>query len=657
MTSILENKIKMLKEDPYTYANNMSINDLETIIKKAADVYYNTENSIVSDAIYDMLIDFLTLKDPKNKLLKEVGSSVKNKKKMVELPYWLGSMDKIKPPSNKLDNWKKKYKAPYILTDKLDGISGLLTYNNDKIMFYTRGTATQGQDITKLLKYISNIPTYESIMKYCNKNKLKGKVTDIAFRGELIMKKSIFDKNWSSKLRNARNTTAGLVNSKKVNPKLAKDTDFVLYEIVDPVMPMQDQMKIISDLKFNKVNDKEVKEINYDMLSKYLVERRKNSKYIIDGIIITNKDKHLKNTKGNPKYAFAFKDVLEDQIAKTEVLSVQWKISKDGYIKPVLNLKPVDIGGVTIKRVTAFNAKFIKDNKLGKGAKIELIRSGDVIPYVRKVLKKAKKVEMPDGEWEWNDTGVDIICKDCNNRDVKIQEIYYFFSKLGTKGMGERVVEKLYNSGLDSIEKILNAKKFEFLEVEGFKEKSATNLTNSIKEAMTDIPLEKLMGASNKLGHGIGSRKAKSVLDVYPNLMTEYKKWTQKTFLDNIREIEGWQQKSGKVFINNFPKFVDFYKKIKKFVTLKEKKKVVKNNQFSGKTFVMSGFRDQILKDILEELGATITTSVSKNTDYLIVKDKSVIEKATSKIKKAQELGVIIKTRDEINKLVKSIVV
>ena len=266
-------------------------------------------------------------------------------------------MDKIKPPSNKLDTWISTHKGDYVLSEKLDGVSALLVYSDNTMKLYTRGTAKEGTDITSLLKYLSNIPTYETVLNYCNKNNLKGSTNLIAFRGELIISKKVFDTKWSKTLKNARNGVAGLVNSKTVNPSLAADTRFVCYEVVDPRKKILDQYKIMTDLEFNTVHNKTVKNINFDFLSKYLVKRKKESRYVIDGIIVTNNELYQHNTSGNPDYAFAFKDVLEDQKAITTVKDIEWKVSKDGYIVPTVIIDSVDIGGVTISRVTGDNAK------------------------------------------------------------------------------------------------------------------------------------------------------------------------------------------------------------------------------------------------------------------------------------------------------------
>ena len=646
--------VKLLNDcdDIINTISNFSIIDLEELIQYSADKYYNSAKSVISDSIYDILIDFLKIKNPKSKVLKLVGAKVKSKK--VKLDYWLGSMDKIKPNTNQLNIWTKKYKSYYNLSDKLDGISALLIYNDNKIKMFSRGTASEGMDISHLIKYLK-LPDYETINNYCKKNKINGDKNLIAFRGELIIKEETFNKNWSDKFKNSRNTIAGLVNSKSINPELALDTELILYEIVEPFYPIDRQFLIINDIGFKCVSNKNIEhDLSYEYLSEYLSKRRKKSDYNIDGIIVTHIDTHERNIDGNPEYAFAYKDILQDQIAKTTIESIEWNISKDGYIKPTILLKPVSIGGVEIKRTTGNNAKFIVDNILGVGAIIEIIRSGDVIPKVHRVIKTAKsgKPDLPDGKWHWNETNVDIIIDNLENNDMLIKNIHYFFSTLNTKGLGEQNVKKLIDSGLDSILKIIMATKEDFLNVDGFGEKSANNLVESIKIALTDIPLSKLMAASNKIGHGIGEERVKQVLTNYPNLLTEYKKWNVEEFINNLKKINGWEMKTSSLFVSNFDEFVKFYNSIKKYIKLESNKKNSKGH-FTDLIVVMTGFRDKDLQEQIESQGGKIGTSISKNTNYLVVKEQDMIDNPTDKIKKALDLDIKIITKDKLIKLLK----
>ena len=649
----MANIVKKIKQNPLDSIGELSIQELEEVIVYTSDKYYNSSKPVIDDATYDLLIDYLRLRDPKSNVLKNIGAPIKSKNK-VKLDYHLGSMDKIKPSNpNKFEAWIKKYKGPYNLSDKLDGVSALLVYRKDKsIGLFTRGTATEGQDITVLCKYLK-LPSYEEVKEYASKKKIASDNEDniLAFRGELIINQKTFEKNWSATLKNARNAVAGLVNSKKINADLAKDTHLVLYEVVDPFLKIDTQFKILNELGFKVVKNKTVDSISYELLSKYLRERRTKGEYLIDGIIVADSMKHERNEEGNPEYAFAFKDVLEDQVAQSTIIQIEWKISKNGYLNPTVVIEPVSIGGVKICRVSAHNAKYVVDNNLGIGAKIELIRSGDVIPYIQKVLKPASKPDLPKSKWHWNETEVDIISDDMECDDLKIRNLQAFFSTLNTKGMGEKNVEKIYNSGMNTVEKILKASEEDLLKIDGFKEKTASNLITGIKDSLQNVSLAKLIAASNTLGEGIGECRMKQVLEAYPNLMTDYKKWTKKEFTNYIKELEGWEEKTSSVLVNNFGDFIKFYNKIKPYVTLEIKKKI-KESKLTGMTMVLSGFRDCVLQEKLELQGVKISSSVSKNTNYLVVKDQATIDEGTGKVQKAQEVGVKIITKDQLAKMI-----
>lgn len=635
-------------DDAYNVVSNISVEDLEELVIYTTDKYHN-EEAVITDAVFDMLVDFLRVKKPKSKILKQIGAPIKSKDK-VELPYYLGSMDKIKPPSNKLASWIDNYALPYICTDKLDGVSGLLVYCKSTIKLYTRGTATHGMDISVLLNYI-DIPSYETVEKHFPKILVGNKC--VAFRGELVISKKTFDKKWAVEMKNSRNAVAGLVNSKTINPALAHDTDFVVYQMIEPNHIMSEQLDTIKKLGFSIVESKKVnKVLTYDFLSAYLLKRRSASKYTIDGIIITNDELHPINTNGNPDYAFAFKDVLEDQKAITVVEQIEWNESKDGYLIPTIIVEPKEVGGVTIKRITGNNAKFVVENMIGVGSKVEIIRSNDVIPKIEKVITKVKPI-LPSGtDWEWSDSGVHIISTDKNSDDMIIKSIYHFFSTLDTVGLGEKNVEKIYRSGYNTIPKFLQLTKDDILKIDGFKEKSSDNIVKAIKVASTNIPLAKLMVASNKLGHGIGIERVKNIISQYNDILSaskKYEKLPKEKFVEMLKMIDGFDDIISSMFVANYSDFIDFYNTIKQYITIGTTLAKPVGYKFEGMKIVLSGFRDKTIEDMIIHEGGQLSTTVSKNTDILIIKDKSVSE--TSKVIKATELGVAIYTLDEFNNL------
>lgn len=628
--------IKDIRKDIFKVGQEIPIDILELFLEKASESYYQSGNPLITDSEFDILLDFLRERNPKAPFLKQVGAPLG--KDRVTLDYYLGSMDKIKPPSPKLKNWLKKYSGPFIMSEKLDGISGLVIYNNNKVTMFTRGTATEGMNITKLLKYL-NLPEYVEIEKKVSK---KGKKNLLAVRGEIIMKKDTFEKKYSKKFKNARNMTSGIVNSKTLTPSLAKDLDFVVYEVIDPFDKFENQFKLIKDLGFISVFYQKEKEISYEILNQVLKNRKTNSKYEIDGIIVTNTEKHKRQVNKNPEYAFAFKDLLEDQTRQVKVTGIEWNISKSGSINPVVLIESTELGGVTISRVSAFNAKYIKDNKLGKNSIIEISRSGDVIPYILKVIKPTK-AEMPDLPFRWSDSGVDIIIEgETEEQDIK--KIYFFFKTLDVKGFGMRLIEKLYQNGFSTIEKILTMTIEDFLKLPNVKEKSANNFSKEISNLKEkEIKLDQFILATNALGDNFGSRKAKVLLENIPTFINT------KPSLEKLKEIEGFEEKTGKLILENYDNFKKIYQKLSKLLKIvTETKTKISNKKLKYENWVLSGFRDKELQEKIENMGGKVGNTISGNTDILVVKDKSVIDNPTGKVKKALEKGIKIIVKDNI---------
>lgn len=645
MSNKTSNLLGLIKKDIFSFGENYDIEAIEQLLEKASETYYNTAKPILNDNEFDILVDFLRKRKPKSSFLKQVGAPIKNK---VKLDYYLGSMDKIKPPSTKLDNWRNKYSGPYYLSDKLDGISGLIVYNNNKIKFYTRGTATEGMDITDLIKYL-NLPSYDKIKTQLKQLGIKGKKNLIALRGEIIMSKKTFKKH-SNKFKNARNLVAGLVNSKHKKPSLSKDLDLVLYQVVDPNMTFIEQMNLIDELGFNRVYYQKEKEITYSVLSQILKQRKTNSLYEVDGIIVTNNKLHKLNVGKNPEFAFAFKELLEDTFKETIVKSIEWNISKSGKIMPTVLVKPIEMDGVTISRVTAFNAKYVKENGLGKGAKIQITRSGDVIPYIVKVIKKVDP-EFPKVEYKWSSSGVDIETLGKSDEQT-IRQNYFFFKTLETRGFGMRLIVKLYENDYNTIEKILKMKKEDFLKLDNIKEKSATNFYQELQRIKSnDYPIEKLILATNSLGDNFGSRKAKLIFDKYPNILKENiikNDKIKKEWISKLSQITGIENKTATQIITNWSKLLNNLKWLKKYFSINITASKKSNNTLQNKNWVLTGFRDKELQNKIEDMGGNVSNNVSKNTDIVVIKDKSVFNNPTSKIKKAQELGIKIIERSKV---------
>lgn len=628
-----KNGIEILKS-----CNEKQLNDL---ILYANDCYYN-QSPIMSDCEYDILKEFVENKyGINNDAIKAIGAPISIKKNKVQLPYPMGSMNKIKPYSQALLLWQNTYNGPYLISCKLDGVSGLYSTENEVPKLYSRGDGLIGQDISHLIPYL-RLP------------KEKG----LAIRGEFIIPKNIFDTKYKSQFANSRNMVAGLINQKGISPAL-NDLHFVAYELLNPHPTPYQQLQHLFNLNIEVVYYEYLQNITNEILSETLIKMRTNYIYDIDGLIITN-DSNYKIKAGNPEHSFAFKMVLSEQIAEAKVIDVIWNISKDGYLKPRVQIEPINLGGVFIEYATGFNASFINNNKIGVGAIIEIIRSGDVIPYIRKVIIPANDAKMPTNiKYKWNDTGIDIIVENIeDNEDIREKNIAKFFKEIGVEGLSSGNIKRIIDAGYNSISKILKMEISDFLKVDGFKDKTSNKLYNGIREKITQAKLIKIMSSSNIFGRGFSDKKLELIIDNFPNVLTS--NMQKNEMINKISSINGMGTKSAIAFVEKIPNFIEFLNETNLIYKLEEfgnlcnysaNTSVInidKNHPLYEKSIVISGFRDAILMQKLKSFGAKIGNNISSKTFALIVKNKM---ENTTKINDAKNSEIPILTIDEFANL------
>jgi NAD-dependent DNA ligase len=620
--------IDLFKKNGISHLKTLNENQLTKMLNYA-NVHYRNLQPIMTDNQYDILEDYISDKYPKNEIIHKIGAPVERNK--VTLPYQMGSMDKIKPDTGALANWMAKYRGPYVLSCKLDGVSGLYTTEGSAPKLYTRGDGKVGQDVSHLIPHL-RLP------------KTKG----IVIRGEFIIPKAVFDSKYKTKFANPRNMVAGIINHKSINEAI-KDLQFVAYEVIVPVKKPSEQMEFLTTLDVEVVLWKTESAITNELLSETLVDWRKNYIYEIDGVIVTNDAKYTRKD-GNPDHAFAFKMVLSDQVAEAKVVDVIWSPSKDGYLKPRVQIEPINLGGVRIEFATGFNGSFINDNKVGVGAVIELIRSGDVIPHIRKVTVPAEEAKMPSVPFKWNDTHVDVMLEDLDsNETVKEKNITGFFRGIGVEGLSSGNVARIIQAGYDTVPEIIKMDVNDLLQVEGFKDKTANKLYNGIKEKIDAASLITLMSASNVFGRGFSGKKTELIIEAYPDVLLSKESDAQK--VAKISAIKGMAEKTSESFVERIPDFINFIKeaglskKLAQEVT--EKKQVDESHPLFGKTIVMTGFRDTQIQEDIKNVGAKLGSSVSKNTFIVLVKNT---DEDTGKAADARKLGVTLMTPEEFVK-------
>jgi NAD-dependent DNA ligase len=621
--------IKKLRTEGAGVLKKLREKSLEKILEESRVSYYNDE-PLITDNEYDIIKEYMEEKYPQNNESTIIGADVKVDK--VKLPYFMGSMDKIKPDTNAIDNWKTDYSGPYVLSTKLDGVSGLYSTENNESKLYTRGNGKVGQDISKFIGKL-DMPDSDKIS------------SDIVVRGEFIIRKDIFKVYYGADFANPRNFVSGVINSKSPSTEKLSHVDFVAYELIKPVLKPSEQFTFMAEQGFIVAQNEVHPNVSNELLSDILVNWRNDSEYEMDGIICCD-DNIYPRIDGNPDFAFAFKMVLGDQIAEAKVLAVEWSPSKDGLLKPRIRIEPINLGGVKIEYATAFNAAFVMKNKLGVGSKIKIIRSGDVIPYIMDVIEPAEHIMMPSDDYEWyGNTETDIVLKNKgDSKEVSIKNIEFFFGKLDVEGLGEGNIKRIFDAGYDTIPKIVNMSLDDLKNIFDTKGGKvgilAPKIHSNIHKRLEEVELVDLMAASNLCGRGMGSKRMLIILEDYPDVLTSVESDSEK--VDKILKIKGVARKTAELFVSNITQFLTFLDEInmkKKLDFVLEKSQINTDHVLYKKSIVMSGFRDDDLEKKLNEVGANLTSSVSKNTFAVIVKD---LNKVTGKVDKAKKNGVKI---------------
>jgi len=620
--------------------NNSTIDlltSLEQQYLNAKNIYYNTGESIMSDSEFDKLEEQIKLLNPQSKVLNIVGYTNKEK---IPLPYPMMSLDKKKEQKD-LDNWLKQsfITDDIIISDKLDGVSIMLEYYNNgkKLKLYTRGNGIEGSNITKFAKYLNIPQTLEQ---------------DMIIRGEIILSNKIFKSKYSKKFENARNLVSGIINKKKPIKEMLNDLDIITYELYFPEkIVYSKQLEILHKTGFKVVPyfTANKKTINKNNLTEYLKERLNSSNYKIDGIVIYNDSSYSISKNRNPKYAFAFKTTLYNESINVIVKNIEWNVSKHGYLKPRILFDSIRLDGVNVKYTTGFNAKYIKDNNIGPGTILKIIRSGDVIPHILEVVKSTNAQLPSNINYKWHSNNYEIMLVNSDSPEQIIKQLTDSFKKIKVKGLDVAIIKKLYNYGADNIIKILNMSENDFLKLPNFKETLAKKIYNNIQISYNNASLNDIMNFSNKFGEGFGKKRIDLIIKEYPEIINIIKKKeidiNIDSILKNIENISGFGKKTATLFVSNLISFIKFYNKLPKQKNKKIDNKTnidIYNNltmNFKHKNVVFSGMTDRKLEDTIKYMSGYIQDNVNNKTDILIVKS---LDKYTTKFKKAQELNKVI---------------
>ena len=640
-------------------------NELIKLVNNANYEYYVLDNPSVSDNVWDNWFnelleieknypEFKTVDSPSQKVGGEVISGfekVYHETPMMSLSNVFNEEEIILFD----ERIKKEFKNPkYVCELKIDGLSVSLVYKEGILKTAaTRGNGLVGENITHNVKTIKSIPL-----------KLKDNI-NLDVRGEIYMPKDIFAKlnklreeKKESLFQNPRNAAAGSI--RQLDSRVAKSRKLAAFFYHNPNTKLNSHYETLKELKsLGLIVNPQIELLNninevIEYINKWSLKRNELP-YEIDGVVIKiddiNIQKELGYTAKSPKWATAYKFPPEE--VETKLRNIVCTVGRTGLITPNAIFDPVKVMGSTIRRATLHNESYIRKRDLKIGDYILIRKAGDVIPEVISAVKEKRSSNeqefiMPTNcpicnqELIKSDSLIDLICPNilCDAR--KIEGLIHYASKqaMNIDGLGERIIELFYNQGIiRNFIDIYNLKyqKEELIKLAGFGEKSIQNLLDSIENSKNNS-LEKLLFAIGI--KGIGEKTAKILAKKYFSIDSLIK----DSLCDNINLPD-----IGPILNKSIQNYFLNDDNIKLINNLKELginmnyigDKITENENFLNKKIVVTGvlnnYNRNEIQNIIELNGGLWSTSISKNTDIVIVG-----ENAGLKYQKALDLKIEI---------------
>lgn len=638
------------------------IEELVELLNRASESYYAKDEEIMSNYEYDNLYDELEA------LEKETGIVLSNSP-TVNVGYQ--SVDELpkerhEKPMLSLAKTKEREELKSFLGDKegllswkLDGLTIVLTYNDGELTkAVTRGNGEVGEVITNNAKVFKNIPL---------KIAFKG---ELILRGEAVITYSEFERinmtiaDEELKYKNPRNLCSGTVRQLNNKVTAERNVRFYAFNLIkadgfDAENKKENEFTFLSQLGFEVVEFKRVNEKNILETVEYYANKIMDYDIPSDGLVLTYDDiaygQSLGRTAKTPRDSIAFK--WADETCETTLKEIEWSASRTGLINPVAIFEPVSLEGTTVSRASVHNVSIVKDLKLGIGDRITVYKANMIIPQIAKNLTGSDTVIIPKvcpvcnqpTEIRQINDAKSLYCTNAECAAKKIKAFSLFVSRdaMNIDGMSEATLEKFLAKGF--IKEYADLYKLdryedEITQMEGFGKKSYENIMNSIDTSRSTVLYRVVYGLGIA---GVGLANAKLLCRYFNNDINAIMQANE----EEISGVEG----IGAVIANAVVSFMQEEKNISMIralleeITLTQEDSMEGEQTLSGMTVVITGSlnhfaRREDLQAEIEKRGGKASGSVSKNTSVLVNND---IASASSKNKKAKELGVPIMTEEE----------
>lgn len=651
------------------------IEDLRKTLRYHSDRYYNDDAPEIEDYEYDMMMwELQNLEeqypqyDSPDSPTKRVGGKADNSFESVVHTVRMESLQDAFS-KEKIRDFDKRVRdvvsAPkYCVEPKIDGLSVSLEYRNGLfVRGSTRGDGDVGEDVSGNLRVIRNIPL-----------KLSQNIPYIEVRGEVYMPKKSFEKvvdrqliNGEKPFKNPRNAAAGSLRQKDSEIAATRGLDIFVFNVQQvegvTLTSHKQSLDFLKELGFHTIPGYILVDTIEEALNRIdqIGESRGSLEYDIDGAVIKVDDFAMRGELGStakfPKWAVAFKYPPEEK--QTKLLDIEIAVGRTGVLTPTAVLEPVHLAGTTVSRATLHNQDFIAEKGIAIGDVVTVRKAGDIIPEVLCVNehRSAGYFKFPaicpscgsEVIREEGEAAIRCINPDCPAQ--LLRNLIHFCSRdaMDIEGLGPAVLETFVNNGLiEKTEDIysLTFEKINSAGLDGFKDKSITNIVTSIENSKNN-DLSKLIFALG-IRH-VGAKAGKLLSDHFRTMDR-----IVNASVEEILEIDGF----GEIMAESVSEFFKNEKSRSLIASLKDagvnmnSLSVITDSRFSGKTFVLTGTLASLTRaqasKIIEGFGGKTSSSVSKKTSYVLAGDA-----AGSKLEKANALGVEVISEAQFQEMIK----
>ena len=675
----------MAREEEESVASQSREAWLAEQIAYHSDLYYNQAKTEISDADFDTLWDELKELNPQHPQLQRVGAEVDPGTVKVDHMFPMRSLNKGVNDEDIAHFVKESSleSTRFISQPKLDGSALSLEYRKGRLVrAATRGNGNRGEDVTKNARKVENVPH------------TLGVEVDMHIRGEVVMKKSVFEEKYRNISPNPRNLAAGALRQKKADGKAdASDLVFLAYDAKFPseasrhpdseAPPSDPCDSLILEWLSNTagvepapwiVHDADAEEASIESLcqeTRVWSEKRESYAFEIDGLVFKVDDLEKRDLLGmtahHPRWALAWKFPPEE--ATSVLLSVDWQTGRTGTITPVARIAPQRVGGVTVENTTLHNLGEVERLGIQVGDKVRIVRRGDVIPKIEATLGPATQQDVEgrvhadgepfkgalpqrrpisppdacpacDGPIEVE--GAFLRCPDVHCRARLGRSVLYYCRALEMDGIGEKLVEQLIDEGLvSSIADLYRLDENMLLSLDRMGKKSADNVLNEINKSRS-MPFSRFLSA---LGiPGIGPELATSMSYHFqtPERLFE---WIGKTLIDDaemgeITSIDGVGDIVALQLRDGMLHRKDAILDLLTHLSLEKDVRIAGGGPFEGMTFCVTGTLSESRKNIqarIKSAGGKVVGSVSGNLSVLVAGAN-----AGSKLAKAEKLNLTV---------------